>query len=223
MEMDWKQFLQDAFAEVNQKKMPNLILDIRGNEGGADEVNMMLSRYLVSKPIELAGQRELLRYETIPLELDPYLDTWDSSFKNRTGRVKPLGDGFYTWNNARPEGRTIKPGSDAYQGNVYLLVDAANSSATFTLASVLKRHKLATLVGQTTGGNKRGITGGQYFFLRLPHSTLEMDIPLIGYFPLTEQPDEGLMPDAYVEPNVEDVLNGVDTELEAVKALIAQQ
>ena len=61
-----------------------------------------------------------------------------------------------------------------------------------------------------------------YFFLRLPNSTLEMDLPLIGYYPLTEQPDEGLMPDVYVEPNVDDVINGIDTELEAVKALIVR-
>ena len=50
-----------------------------------------------------------------------------------------------------------------------------------------------------------------------------MDIPLVGYYPLSEQPDEGLMPDVYVEPNVEDVINEMDTELEAVKMLIAQQ
>jgi len=50
-----------------------------------------------------------------------------------------------------------------------------------------------------------------------------MDIPLIGYYPLSEQPDAGLLPDVYVEPVVEDLVNGIDTELEAVKQLIAQQ
>ena len=223
MELDWKAFLDAAFEEIEQKQIPNLILDIRGNEGGADEVNAFLSRYLVTKPIALEGRRQRLRYRTTPPELDPYLDTWDDSFRDRGDRVEAVGDGFYTWRNASPQARTVEPRKEAYQGRVYVLVDAANSSATFNLASVLKQHKLATLVGQETGGNRRGITGGQFFFLRLPHSKLEMDIPLIAGYPLTEQSDEGLAPDVYVPPRVEDIINGVDTELEAVKALIARK
>ena len=31
------------------------------------------------------------------------------------------------------------------------------------------------------------------------------------------------MPDVYVEPSVEDLINGIDTELETVRTLIAQQ
>lgn len=57
----------------------------------------------------------------------------------------------------------------------------------------------------------KGITGGQMFFLTLPNSKIEMDIPLIATVPLTQQPDEGIMPDVYVRPNVEDVARGVDT------------
>ena len=49
------------------------------------------------------------------------------------------------------------------------------------------------LVGQPTGGNQRGITGGAFFFLRLPNSKIEVDVPLIGQYPATEQPDGGLL------------------------------
>lgn len=60
------------------------------------------------------------------------------------------------------------------------------------------------------------------FFLRLPHSKIERDIPLFAGFPLTEQPDSGVLPDIYVTPNAEDVINGVDTELEAARRLIGR-
>jgi len=98
----------------------------------------------------------------------------------------------------------------------------ANSSATFFLAQILKEQKVATLVGQESGGNLMGTNGGQLFFLTLPHSQIEMDIPLIGYYPADEQPDQGIMPDVYVEPSVEDVVNGGDMELEKVKKLIQE-
>ena len=221
MEMDWKTFLTTAFEEMDRAGIEHLILDIRGNEGGADDVNTVLLRYLIAQPVPLPGRKELLRYQTVPPDLNAYLDTWDDSFRNRGGRVTEAGDGFYTWTNARTEGRTIQPGKRAFQGQIYLLMGPANSSATFFLASVLKTYPRATLVGQETGGNRRGTTGGQLFFLRLPHSTIEMDLPLIGYYPLTDQPDQGILPDVYVEPRVEDAINGVDAELEAAKQRIA--
>lgn len=37
-EMDWKKFLEEAFHEMAQKNITNLIIDIRGNEGGSDLV-----------------------------------------------------------------------------------------------------------------------------------------------------------------------------------------
>ena len=40
MKMDWKDFLNQAFEEINRKKIPYLVIDIRGNEGGSDEVGL---------------------------------------------------------------------------------------------------------------------------------------------------------------------------------------
>ncbi len=134
--------------------------------------------------------------------------------------MKELGDGFYTWKNTEPRDTEFAVSGNAYQGKIYLLVNSANSSATYYLASFLKQNGLATLVGQETGGNRRGLTGSQMFFLRLPNSKIEIDIPLIGTYPLGPQPDQGLLPDVYVKPSVEDVARGIDAEMEVVKRLI---
>jgi hypothetical protein len=67
-----------------------------------------------------------------------------------------------------------------------------------------------TSFGQPTGGNQRGINGGAFFFLRLPKSQIEMDLPPIGTFPTSPQPDAGLTPDVLVAPTVQDIVNGVD-------------
>lgn len=222
MKLDWKAFLKTSFQEVEQKGIKHLILDIRGNEGGDDEVVSVLGQYLFSKPVRVEGKQKLLRYVKIPPELDQYLTTWDSSFKNRENKVTDLGNGFFTWKDADARDTEIAASASAFRGKVYLLVDAANSSATFNLAALLKQSGLATLVGQQTGGNKKGLTGSQMFFLTLPNSKIEMDIPLVATVPLNRQPDEGIVPDVYVRPNVQDVVRAIDTEMEAVRRLIAK-
>ncbi len=101
-----------------------------------------------------------------------------------------------------------------------MLVSAANSSATFNFALAIREHHLGALVGQPTGGNRRGINGGAYYFLRLPNSKLEIDLPLIGYFPSGEEPNEGIAPDVLVRPTIEDLRKGRDPEMARVRSMI---
>ncbi len=109
----------------------------------------------------------------------------------------------------------VKAAARPFRGRTFVLVDATNSSATFEFAQAAQQYRLATLVGQPTGGNRRGINGGAFFFLRLPNSGIEVDLPLIGFYPAGERPDAGIVPDVLVEPRADDVALGVDTELRA--------
>ena len=217
---DWKGFLRDAFAELGRKGVPNLVLDLRGNEGGADEVGAELVGYLVPRKVTVPANQTLLRYVRVAPDLLPHLDTWDKSFFDVTGRVTPGGNNFYALT-GEGGAMTLKPNGRGYAGKVHLLVDAGDGSATFLLARLLKQERLATLVGQETGGNLRGTNGGWIAFLRLPRSRIAVDVPLKGYFPFDAQPDRGLTPDVVVPVSVEDVARGVDTELEAVRRMIA--
>ncbi len=220
MKLDWKKFLNDAFEELNKQRIPNLIIDIRGNAGGTTEVAAEIASHIAEKPIDLMMENRLVSYVKVPDNLVQYLSTWDNSFKDRTGTVEKYDERLYVLRDQSGSSNVILPKENAYRGKVYLLVDAANSSATFILAKILKENGLATLVGQTTGGNQRGINGGQIMFLDLPNSGIEIDIPLIGYFPDGELPDAGLEPDIRIEKNNKDIAVGKDTELEYVKKLI---
>lgn len=222
MKMDWKKFLAESFKTLKDKQIPNLIIDIRENEGGMDEVNAELAKHLATKPIALPASRSLLKFEKVPDPLRPYLGTWDEGFYDFSGQVRPAGNGYFTPKKDHGDSSTFPMNRKAYQGKIWLMVSPTNSSATFFLARVLRENGMATLVGQETGGNLKGINGGAIFFLTLPHSKVEMDIPIYATFYDVEQPDSGLMPDVYVKPDVEDVLNGVDTELEKVKSLIVE-
>ncbi len=119
-------------------------------------------------------------------------------------------------------GGVITPVTPRFAGQLWVLVGATHSSATFEFAQTVRQNRLGTLVGQPTGGNQRGINGGVFFFLRLPKSGLELDSPLIGQFPDGDRPDAGLQPDILVVPTVADIARGRDTEFETVRTRLQQ-
>jgi len=215
MDLDWKNFLKKAFAEMKKQRTRHLILDIRGNGGGTTEVYTTVLEYLLKEPIELNAFKDRVVYERVPERLLPYLGTWDESIKDLSSMVVPAEPGFYQLKKERI--KTLKPRKDAFDGRVSLLVDAANSSATFYLAHYAKAHQLATLYGSPTGGNLRGTTGGMLFFMNLPNSGIEIDLPLIASFPTASQPDQGIEPDVVIKRTVEGLLERRDEVLEVIK------
>ncbi len=222
---NWKGWLNARLDELAERSAPALIVDLRGNEGGEDVGNLVLSR-LVKSDLRLNGGQRLVRYRKVPEDLLPYLDTWDKSFGDWGAAALDLAEPWPTAPAVRyfrvtkfdyaPEGDVLRAEGKPFTGRVFVLVDASNSSATFQFAQVVQRNKLGLLVGQPTGGNRRGINGGAFFFLRLPNSQIEMDLPLIGYFPARAEPDAGLKPDIAVVPRLDSVVNGTDQALEAV-------
>ncbi len=73
----------------------------------------------------------------------------------------------------------------------------------------------------SSGGNLRGINGNGYFFVRLPASGLEFDMPIIGNFAETPQPDQGVMPHVRIARSIADLSAGRDTPKSAAKAWVA--
>jgi hypothetical protein len=226
---DWKTWLNTRLDEIAEKNSPALVVDLRGNEGGNDIGDEILKR-VVRNDLRVSAYRRLVRYRQTPAELDPYLDTWDPSFKNWRTAAAELEQ---PWPTAPPvqyfaltkyhdddaSGNVIRPVAKPFRGKFYVLIDANNSSATFQFALTVQQNKLGTLIGQPTGGNQRGINGGAFFFLRLPKTQIEMDLPLIGNFPSSPQPDAGLAPDILVTPTLQDIIEGKDVEMATIKEL----
>ncbi|GAB2509595.1 S41 family peptidase [Lysobacter humi (ex Lee et al. 2017)] len=218
---DWRAFLAQSFAQLDADSVPTLVIDLRGNEGGLGVGDVLLA-HLVDRPLDVTAYRRLVRYRSVPASLAPYLDTWDPSFKDWGEDARRFDARYFLvgrWNSA--QALRIEPMAPRYRGRVFVLVGASNSSATFEFAKQAKQARVATLVGQTTGGNRRGINGGAFFFLRLPRTGLEMDLPLVGQFPLKPEPDAGVEPDIPVEARIDDIAAGRDVELAAVRAALA--
>ncbi len=214
---DWRGWLDAAMADASAARA--LIVDLRGNEGGLDCGHEIIAR-LIDKDITLDGDERRVRYRTTPPDLDPFLQTWDKSFRNWGEDAVDLGTGFYRLKSEGGDREVIAPKGPRFAGKVLVLTDAQNSSATFQFAQLIQSRGLGQLIGQPTGGNQRGINGGAFFFLNLPGSGLEADLPLIGRFPLTPKPDAGLTPDLRVDLTATDIASGRDRVMETALAAI---
>lgn len=214
---DWKRWIDGAMEALARRGSTGLILDLRANEGGKDCGDEIIAR-LIDAPLEDRGPARRVRFRSAPERLAPYLDTWDPSFRTLGKDAVARGDGFL---DLPPEAdQTIRPKGPRYMGKVLVLTGPQNSSATFQFASRMRLNKLGALVGGPTGGNRRGINGGAYFFLRLPGG-LEVDLPLIGYFPHRPEPDAGLIPDIAVAETIADNAAGRDAVMARALALLA--
>jgi C-terminal processing protease CtpA/Prc len=223
-EFDWAAFIDNAFSELNAKNIPYLIIDIRANEGGDGAIGGKILEHLIAKPLQFTSDQSTSAYERAPYIVAKYMDTWDYGFFDRTGQVEKISAGTAAGKyRFLPNSRglqTIEPVAMPYQGKTYLLIGAENSSATFQFAMLAKQSGAATLVGQATGGNYRGLNGGQLAWVVLPNSGVAVDIPLLAatYTELT--PDASVVPDIPVKPRFEDSAAGRDLEMQAVKRLI---
>ncbi len=211
---DWKTRIHAMFEDIAQKGAHALIIDIRDNEGGLD-CGYEVIAHLIDQDLPLfADYERRVRFRTTPADLNPYLDTWDRSFEHLGEGATDLGNGFYRLSNDEDENRRIAPRGPRFQGKVIVLSGPQNSSATFTFIDLMRRNGLARIYGQPTGGNQRGINGGSFFFVRLPHSGLEADLPLVGTFPKTPKPDAGLVPDVRIDPTADDIAANIDPVLQ---------
>lgn len=212
---DWQGWLAERAPALYAAR--GLVIDIRGNEGGLSCGDPILAR-LAGSDIVLDDYRQQVRFRSLPAALDPYAVTPVPSFRTLGVDAVPLGDGFFGQDPATTPVPRIAAASPRLTTPTAILVDASNSSATFLFALRAKEHGLATLVGSQTGGNRKGINAGAVAFVTLPGSGIEFDLPLVGYYPASPQPDRGVLPDVAVQTTAADIAAGRDAQLEAAIA-----
>ena len=223
-EFNWKNIIDDAIDELNDKSVPNLIIDIRGNEGGQGEVGEYILERIFQKPFYAPAMESSVRYLTIPNDYKNHISTWNKFPYDFNGKIENTQRGrFYLKQKYSVAGKTYKPRKNGYKGKVYLITDASNSSATHLMASYAKQVDEITIVGQATGGNQLGTNGGFIFFLRLPNSRIVVDIPVVNMFipPISGEPkDGGIEPDIYVEKSLRDFIEDRDPAIEKILSII---
>jgi len=224
MTLDYKAFLKNIFDQLQQNNMSNLIIDVRKNAGGNDEMKDELFGYLTPDIRHDFKREGRTRYVSFPESVKPYIKTWEENpwyFNLNPPKTTPT-DGYYIFKNnftAKP----LKNNKPIYQGNVYLLSSAANTSLAFYVVNQFKQQNIGTIIGQETGGNLNDINGGTILFLILPNSQIEIDVPIMGGFTLAKQPNSGVQPDIETTHTIEDIISNRDVELKTALRVINEK
>jgi hypothetical protein len=215
MGFDYARFLEDAFKEIREKNIQHLVIDLRWNDGGEGSAEILT--YLLDRPFAVNARIDTPRTRYSFLEFTDkglFFNAFHPRLWTRDGERYLLKG---RW------GETKKPQEPHFSGKVYILVNGMSISDTSSFAALAHYHRRAVFIGEETGGGYFGGNSGDYLGLTLPHSKLFIRIPIRCYIQaVSEYPyrDRGVIPDYPVEPTIQDVLKGIDTELEFTLDLI---
>lgn len=178
--------LEQAFEKIAASGARTLLLDLRDNAGGKDELGKLLFAHLVDQPFRY--------YQELTV-------------KSPSG-MTALG--------AHPNLGWQTPAKPAFRGKVIALINGGSFSTTAELISQLHDKRRAVFVGEESGGAYHGNTSGRDRVLVLPNSQLRVAIALVSYrLALDGQHPNGrgVVPHVLVTPSIGDLLAGRDPQL----------
>ena len=203
MTLDYKKFLNDAFEQLKSERVPTLIIDIRKNTGGNDEMKKELFSFLPLKNTEPVTRAGRTRFEVFPEVLKPHIKTWGNNPWYYQLQPDAKEEPYYIFEESIKNRMPLPSKENAFSGNVFMLVGPLNTSLAFYTARDFQHYQIGKLIGEETGGNLKDINGGQILFLTLPNSGIEIDFPIMGGFTKENVPNSGVIPDIIVENTLE--------------------
>lgn len=119
----------------------------------------------------------------------------------------------------------VAPHRHAYQGKVHVVCDGATRDAGAAVVMLAKRSGRAHVVGEETGTNAHGFTGGRELLITAPNTGIRLRIPLVRYVPsgvADGEADRGEAPHHQVSPQPWGVAKGRDTVRLALMRMIRE-
>ncbi len=221
-ENKFRKQLKRSFRQIEADSIQNLILDLRGNGGGAVvNVNRLVS-YLVAEPFRI--------YDTVSISkagfrkvFKPYLGI--PALAGRMFLNRKADEGYYR---SYVSGKKkYKPVSRyGYRQRLFVLMDGGSYSATTFTISLLRNHNRGIFIGTPPGGANWGSFAGQFHSAKLSHSGIRVNLPLMKLIHSTEglkHDDFFVRPDFYVGQSFEDFLARKDTPVEFIKQMIVNE
>ena len=217
--LPYPEFLKNAFRTLEEKKVSNLIIDLRGNGGGRDEYGKLLFAHVMDRPF--------LYYWTLETKKDRYdlFRFTNESAKEAEELAKPLKKNARGWFDVlgHPNSGLQKPQDPRFTGRVAILIDGLSFSATGETTSLFHFYKKAVFFGEECGSGYYG-NSSYMVMATLPNTRIQIRMPLVlntlavdGY-----PKDRGIVPDHPVSPKIEDLLAGRDPVMDRALLFLDQ-
>jgi hypothetical protein len=166
--INYEDTISKIFQELDTKNIENLIIDLRGNNGGALGYSELLYSYLTLNNMiftkKILMNKDIaegnFKYTNLPRFLDMFEKQFGTLKKENNQYVIPTD--------------SLIANKPYYKGNVYFLTDGLSFSATSNLLAVCKEHKRGVIVGETPGGAYEGCNAGSPIIVSLPYSNFRL-------------------------------------------------
>jgi Peptidase family S41 len=208
----YEPFLDSTFADIKSKNLQNLIIDLRNNEGGGDGYDFLLLSYLINTPIlsdnvAVPGRQfNFIKYAVnVSDDLKAFIENPNEFLQNDTSLILKEQ---YT-------GQIIFPTSkNLFNGKVIVLTNGGSFSASTNFRQTSKREIF--FVGEENGGDIYSNTecAGQGYSIKLPNSSIVIDMPLLCAGLLKRNYPKKRLPDyevydkiTYLKANKDNVLD----------------
>lgn len=219
------------FSEIANNNVTSLIIDLRGNPGGRLNDIYRLSQYLNDstyrfiQPATITKRNSffhIFKGQSVSTKIlgAPFIGVY-AAIRGLT--AKKLDDGSFQL--PLKSSKLTQPQSLNFQDNLYVITDGMTFSAAAIISSHLKGRKKTVFVGNETGGAFNGTVAGIMPVLKLPHSKLKIRIGLMTIKPVQQTDIEGfgVEPDVIILPNIEEIVNKDDPELQWILKDISEK
>lgn len=180
-------FLGGFFKAMQEQGTEHLILDLRNNGGGSEDVSVALGRYMLAQPFIWSKP---IRYKAVRYgDLPQYFETWG----DRAARFDPPLQAFERtadgWYDRIPvlQGTELSDSDSTFvqqpvaeggfRGRLTILSGPRNGSGATRTIAQLKEKAGAIVVGEDSAGSAEGPTSGSIILLKLPASGIKVRIP----------------------------------------------
>lgn len=209
---DFIHFLQEMFATAQQQNVQHLIIDIRGNQGGASTYGDDILAYLIAEPFTQFSHVDVTISEEVKRDFIGYVPAFIRWFPVQYFHpmLKPLWMGevgetvTITFDPVVPGDNTLR-----FAGDVYLLIGPGTMSSASLLAATMRKYEIATLIGEEAGGSATPY--GNIIDAYLPNTGLKVWMPTSVIY---GNSTGSIVPDHVVTQSVSDLSEQRDSVLE---------
>ena len=189
-------FIDSAFIEISKRNTQDLIIDIRGNDGGSDAFSNYLMAYFADKPFKIASK---ISMKTSQVTKDYWKDFEDHEASEMKEQIMTLENGTYF----DLDIKVTKPRNDSlhYKGKVYLLIDRFSFSMAAAVASIFQDYSFGVIIGEETAQCPSSCTSMHDFLL--PNTKIKTHYPkAFGIRPNGDTTSHGVIPDFVVKQDI---------------------